>query len=456
MNQATLVALERRATLSLAGIFSLRMLGIFMILPMFSLYAHDLKGATPSLVGIAMGIYGLTQAGLQIPFGMLSDKYGRKQIITIGLLLFILGSVVAALADSITGVIIGRALQGAGAIGSTTFALVADLTREEQRTKAMAIIGMVIGISFSIAMVLGPILNNWIHVDGIFWCTAALALVAIFILHGVVPTPRVTSFHRDTQPVPELFSTILRTPELLRLNFGIFILHAILTACFVALPIALEDVAELHRQEQWTLYLPVLFFSFLTMLPLIIIAEKKRKIKQVFLFAISCLLVSQFFLWGFHHNLWSIALCLFVFFTGFNILEASLPSLISKFAPTKSKGTAMGVYSTSQFLGIFVGGTLGGWLYGQQHLSVVFIFCAIMAGVWLMVAARMQQPRYLGTHLLNVGKIDSEQAKELRTKLLNIIGVAEADVITDDGIAYLKVDNSILNKDALTEFSKSS
>ncbi len=444
---------ERRAAFSLAGIFSFRMLGLFMILPVFSLYAHQLNGATATLIGLALGIYGLTQALLQIPFGMLSDKIGRKPIIITGLLLFACGSVIAATAHSITGVILGRALQGAGAVGSTIIALLADLTREEHRTKAMAIIGMVIGMSFTIAMVLGPILNGIIGVSGIFWLTAVLAILGVLIVAKVVPNPAHIIFHRDAEPEIAQFGKVLSQPELLRLDLGIFSLHAILTACFIAIPIILQNTVGLPEEKQWYLYLPVLILAFFAMVPFIIAAEKKRKMRPIFLSAITAVGLSQLGLWFFHDSLLSVALLLFIFFTAFTLLEASLPSLISKVAPSGSKGTAMGVYSSSQFLGIFVGGTLGGWCYGHHHVMSVFLLCAVIAGIWLFTASFMKRPPHLGTLLLKVGQVSEEKAQQLTAQLLQIAGVAEAAIMTDDGIAYLKVDNKIIDKKQLEIFA---
>ncbi len=261
---------ERRAALSLASIFALRMLGLFMIYPVFSVYAEHLRGVTPTTIGLALGAYGLTQALLQIPFGMLSDRVGRKPIIATGLLIFAIGSVVAALSGSIYGVILGRILQGGGAVGSTILAMTADLTREEHRTKAMALVGMTIGLSFAVALVLGPVLTTWIGVPGIFWLTSVLALGGIGVLYLSVPQPARQRLHRDTEAVPALFKRVLTDGQLLRLDFGIMALHGILTASFVALPLALRDAAGLDTQHQWYLYLPVLVVAVVAMVPFII------------------------------------------------------------------------------------------------------------------------------------------------------------------------------------------
>lgn len=444
---------EKRAAISLAGIFSLRMLGLFMILPVFSLYAQHLEGVTPTRVGLAIGAYGLTQAIFQIPFGMLSDRFGRKIMIAIGLLIFALGSAVAAMSTSIDGVIVGRALQGAGAIAAVVMALAADLSREEHRTKIMAVLGISIGVSFAVALVMGPILDGWIGVPGIFWLTAALALGGIVIVYGVVPRPVSSYPHRDAEPVPALFKRVLADSQLLRLNFGIMALHMMLTASFVALPLALRDEAGLPSPQHWYVYLPVLVLSVAAMVPFIIIAERQRRMKQVFLGAIVALGLSEFGLAWFHGELIGIVLMLFVFYTAFNLLEANLPSLISKMAPPESKGTAMGVYSSSQFLGAFLGGISGGWLYGAYGFRGVFLFCAIVAAVWFLVAMSMKSPRYLSSYLLKVGRVNEEEARELSARLTLVRGVAEAMVVAEEGVAYLKVDQKALDEQALRVFS---
>ncbi len=443
---------ERRATFSLAGIYALRMLGLFLILPVFSLYAQDhLSGATPTLIGLAIGAYGLSQAILQIPFGMLSDRFGRRPIIIIGLVIFAVGSVVAALSDSITGVIIGRAIQGAGAIAAAVMALAADLTREEQRTKAMATIGTTIGLSFAFALIAGPILNVWIGVPGIFWLTAVLALSGIAVLQIGVPKSVHPRFHRDTEPLPGRFKEVLADAQLMRLNGGIMALHMILIASFVALPLALKD-AGLASAQHWYIYLPVLLLGIIAMVPFILLGEKRHLLKQVFLGAIIVLGLAELGLMWAHDSLVVIGFALFLFFTAFNVLEASLPSLISKAAPPASKGTALGIYSTGQFLGAFIGGASGGWLYGNYGPSGVFAFCAVVASVWALWAFSMPSPRYLHDRTLNVGMISPVQAQLLSSRLMEVPGVVQAVVIVEEGMAYLKVDNKVLDEKTLGEF----
>lgn len=382
---------ERQAAFWLAGVFSLRMLGLFMILPVFALYAEQLEGNTPLLAGLAIGAYGFSQALLQIPFGMLSDRYGRKPMIYIGLLIFALGSVVAALATSIAGVILGRILQGGGAVSAAVMALAADLSREEHRLKIMASIGVTIGISFAAAMIIGPVLNSWIGVPGIFWLTAVLALLGIVVVRFRVPDPVKECVHSDAEPVPSQFGRVLRDQQLLGLNFGIFILHLLLTATFTAIPLTLRN-AGLASAQHWQVYLLALTLSMLFMVPAIIFAERARRVRAMFISAIALLVLVEIGL-AFHvGSVFAITALLLGFFTAFNLLEALLPSLIAKFAPAAAKGTAMGVYSSSQFLGAFSGGVLGGMLNGMFGGSGVFIGAALIAVLWLLVAVNMREP----------------------------------------------------------------
>jgi predicted MFS family arabinose efflux permease len=446
---------ERRASVALASIFALRMLGLFMIFPIFSLDAHLYSGNTAMLTGLAIGIYGLTQALFQIPFGRLSDRIGRKKVIVGGLLIFAAGSAVAASADSIWGVIIGRALQGSGAIAAAVLALTADLTREEQRTKAMAIVGISIGMAFALAMVAGPAIKPMLGLPGLFWLTGALAILAIGILLYWVPTPERVRFHRDAEAVPAQFSRILRDPQLLRLDVGILILHLMMTATFVVLPLVLRDYAGFATDSHWQVYLLVLGVALVLMAPLVMYADRRNRIKQVFIASVLLLFLSQIGLYAFLDVGWLVVLSMIAYFTGFTVLEASLPALVSRLAPSDLKGTALGVYSTAQYLGAFLGGVAGGWLYGNFGILSVFAVGAGLCVLWLFVCAGMRNPLPLSTHLLNLGEISEQMSDDLTARLLSIAGVAEAVVVADDGIAYLKVDRKRLDWEALRAFSAS-
>jgi predicted MFS family arabinose efflux permease len=379
-------ALERRATAGLASIFAMRMMGLALILPVFAIYAEGLAGHTPFLVGLALGVYGLTQAVLQIPFGLASDRFGRKPVIAFGMLLFLIGSVVAATATTIEMTIVGRALQGAGAVAAAVIALLADLTRDEQRTKAMALVGMSIGGSFILALFIGPMLYDVISVPGIFWVTAVLAGIGIVLLFVLIPSPE-----RNLPQAPPLSQLLdaLRHRQLLRLDIGIFVLHAVMTAIFVVVPLLLVRQAGIAGDKHWQVYLPVLLLSVFIMVPLLVTAERKKQFRLVFAIAITLLVVSQAVIYWNQHSVWGISVGLLLFFGAFNAVEALMPSLVSRIAPKDGKGAAVGVFSSSEFMGAFVGGAVGGALFGQYGAGGVFLFSAILLGAWFLVALGM-------------------------------------------------------------------
>jgi predicted MFS family arabinose efflux permease len=386
---------ELRASLALAGLAGLRMLGMFIILPIFGLYAEQLRGgASHTLIGFALGAYGLTQALLQIPFGGLSDRWGRKRTIYLGLALFALGSFVASAATDIYAMILGRVLQGAGAISSVVIALAADLTRDEQRTKAMAIIGVTIGATFSLSLVAGPVLGRVLGVSGVFVMTGVLALAALGVVRWVVPDPA-PARARPSASEEEQLLRLLRNADLARLNWGIFVLHGVLMALFVVLPFALRD-AGLPAATHWQIYLPVMAAALLLMLPALLISERRGKQKPAFLAAVCVLFATQLALSAVLESVLGIAAALVVFFAAFNLLEASLPSLVTKLAPKGAKGTATGLYSSAQFLGTFAGAAAGGVVSQYFGTPAVFALCGLLTLSWLLVAWPMSAPAAVG------------------------------------------------------------
>lgn len=432
--------LEIRATAGLAGVYGLRMFGLFIILPVFAFYAEFLPGGNNyTLIGIALGAYGLTQAILQIPMGWLSDRIGRKPVIYIGLILFAIGSFIAAIAVDIYWVIFGRIIQGAGAISAAVMALAADLTREEHRTKAMATIGMTIGTVFALSLIAAPALNQVIGVPGIFTMTGVLALLAMLVVYKFIPNPSISRFHSDTEASAADFRNVLRNKQLLRLNYGIFALHAVLMALWLVVPLSLRN-AGLDANDHWQMYLPVLLLSMILIVPAIIYGEKKAKLKSVFSGAVALLLIGQGLLAITFDSIWGTAIALLVFFTAFNLLEASLPSLISKIAPVGAKGTAIGIYSSTQFIGAFLGASAGGYLFENYGGYALYTFCGLLVLIWLVLAVTMQAPAAVRSRMFQVQKMDDSAAKHLSQKLAALPGVNEALVLVNERVAYLKVD----------------
>lgn len=448
-----MLALERRAAAGLAAIFSTRMLGLFMVLPVLALYAHDLPGATPLLVGLAIGAYGLTQALFQIPLGLLSDRIGRKPVIYGGLVLFLVGSLVAALADSIQWVIIGRALQGSGAIAAAIIALTADLTRDEVRTKGMAAIGISVALSFAAALVLGPPLTGLIGISGLFWLTALLALGGMLLLAAVVPDPEQSKVHRDAQPVLDQLAGVVRDPTLIRLDLAIFMLHLTMVSLFVVLPLSLRE-AGLPVTEHWMLYLPAVLVAILAMVPFIVLAERGGRVRSVLIGSVAVLALSMLGFYLFNQTLWLVGVLLAVVFTIFNLLEAVLPSLVSKAAPAGTKGTAMGVFSSSQFVGAFLGGLLGGLAHEQFGGEAVYLVGMLTALLWLRLVWTLPIPENLSRHVIALGTSGATlDVSSLERRLLEIPGVKEAVIALDEGVAYLKVDSRQTDWARLQTFS---
>ncbi|WP_111498284.1 MFS transporter [Marinobacter bohaiensis] len=446
-------SLEKRSIAALASVYAMRMLGLFMVLPVFMLLGDKLEAATPALLGLAIGAYGLSQALLQIPFGMLSDRLGRKRLIYIGLFLFAAGSFIAGAADSVYGVIIGRALQGGGAIASVLMALLSDLTREEHRTKAMALVGLSIGMAFSASLFLGPLLGSAIGLSGIFFVTGALALVGMVLVFGVVPNPAGHATHLDAQPAREKLRQVLTDGRLLRLDFGIAALHLVLTAAFLVIPVLLRDKVGLPAEHHWWVYLSVMAVAFFSMVPFIIIGEKRRMMKPVLCGAIAILALATMALAEFPHTLAVMWICLFFFFMAFNLLEACLPSLISKESPAAAKGTAMGVYSTSQFFGAFLGGTIGGSLLESVGPNGVFGMMVAVLVVWLGLAITMKRPSHTSSFVVQLVDVQGRGIAAVDQALRGVPGVEDVVILTDAETAYLKVDHKRFDAANLGQFA---
>jgi len=458
MSVSGLNRIEKKAAFSLASVFGVRMLGLFMILPVFAIYGEQLAGYSPLWLGLAIGAYGLTQALLQIPMGILSDKYGRKPVILAGLVVFLIGSIVAALSTTIYGVVIGRAIQGMGAIASAILALAADLSREEQRPKVMATIGMFIGLSFTFAMILGPIVADAFGLSGLFWFTGFLTIVAMLMIQFMVPYSVNKAPRGDSVALPKQISTLIRHPQLSRLNWGVFILHMALTACFVTLP--KQFVASgLALENHWQIYLPTLLGSFFLMVPFMIFAMKKQQEKPMFSSAVALLTFALFLLWFLPSGFWSLILSVILFFTAFNYLEATMPSILSRLAPAGVKGSVMGIYSSSQFLGAFAGGIIGGFIASRYGEQSIFLVMALASLIWLVLSFGMQKLKKSKSFSFITNIHTEERAEEVSELLINMPGIIEATLVHDDAgardvekshaVAYLKVDDKVVDLSAV-------
>lgn len=431
---------EWRASTTLSGVYALRMLGMFLVLPVLAMYAASLPGAEDNkmLVGLAMGIYGLTQALLQLPLGIASDKFGRKKTIYAGLVVFAAGSFLAAAADTLPLLVAARAIQGAGAVSAAVTALLADLTRDGVRTRAMAMIGLSIGLTFSVSLVVAPMIADVVGVRGLFLLTGILTVASIGVVAFMTPDPEFSKLHEDTQAQPARIGEVLKNRQLLNLDFGIFALHAAQMALFTALPFAMTQLG-LEKIQHWKVYLPSTVAGLVVMVPLIIIGETRNRLKQVFILGIVCIAAAQIGLLSGMHSIWLITVYLIVYFIGFNILEASLPSMVSKIAPSDLKGTAMGVYNTMQSVGLFAGGAAGGLLFQKYGFVGVFAFCSTLMLLWLVLAVLSPAPKPVKNLSYPVGSVWQGNQEGLYRALLGLEGVEDISFSFDRQTVYIKV-----------------
>ncbi len=447
MSDTALNSLEKRAAFSLASVFGLRMLGLFMLMPVFAIYGQELEGFSPIWIGLAIGAYGLTQALLQIPMGILSDRFGRRPVIVGGLILFAIGSVIAATADDVVMVTVGRAIQGMGAIASAVLALAADVSRDEQRPKVMAVIGMCIGISFALALVAGPLIAQSFGLAGLFWITAGLAVLGIGIVTTLVPTTVNKAPKGDTIAAPQLIKSLIRHPQLLRLDIGVMLLHMVMTGVFISLPNMLVS-GGIALENHWHVYLPVLGGSFVLMVPFLIIGAKKNLEKQFFVSAVLALGLALAGLYIAGEQLALVVTFLTLFFVAFNFLEASLPALVARICPAGQKGSAMGIFSSSQFMGAFLGGAVGGLIADIAGGQMVFAAAAVISLLWAAVASGMKVPQRSKLVTLATPVKSETDADELAEKFVTIQGVIEATVVFEENRTYLKVEANTFNLDS--------
>ncbi len=446
---ATFTPLEQRAAVSLCLVYAARMMGLFLLLPVMSVLGQDLQGATPLLIGLALGIYGLCQAVLQIPFGLLSDRYGRKRVIYFGLALMVIGSLIAAAADSIGQVIVGRALQGAGAISAAIMALAADLSRDHQRTKMMAIIGASIGLSFILSIMIGPLLMSGVGLKGIFLIIAVGGIGSGLLVKFVVPDPVSSTRNLDFSASGKQLKMVFANRALQRLDISILILHLVITATFVCVPLGLIN-REFAASSHWQIYLASCVLSLVILVPLIGFSEKS--VRWTFVIAIAGLGVSELLVGFSGSQWWTVVVSLGLFFGFVNVLEAMLPTLVSRVAPVGARGSAMGVYSSSQFIGAFLGGVLGGWMVGHVGLLYAHVILGGLCLCWLATTAKMQEPQRLSSYQIKLGSMNLSAA-EIESRIAEVAGVAEVSVVEEDRVAYLKVRRRELDEAALLKIA---
>ncbi|VFP87465.1 Inner membrane transport protein YajR [Candidatus Erwinia haradaeae] len=439
--------LEKYASWGLGTVFSLRMLGLFMALPILTTYGGNLNGATETLTGLAIGIYGITQAFFQIPFGVLSDRFGRKPLIISGLSIFMIGSIIAAMTESIWGVILGRALQGVGAIAGTILALLSDLMSEENYTKAITFLGISFGITFSLAIVLGPIITQALGLQELFWIIAVLTMISIIITLIIVPSTSKHTLNRESSLVTSSIRHVIGNSHLMKLNLSVFFLHVLLMSSFIGVPKHFIMVG-LSAGEHWKIYLCTMSIALALAAPLLIYAEKKRQMKKVFVLAIGCILGAETVFWMIDYPIWTLITSLEIFFVSFNLIEAILPSFISKQSPVGYKGTAMGVYTTSQCIGVATGGFVGGWILDYMGSSTVFLFNMLVALSWFVLSLNLREPRYLSTLRFHLEDCIQDPI-QLQNFLKQQDGIFDAWILPHEKSAYVKIDSKMTNRDEI-------
>ncbi len=439
---------ELGAAFAIGCLYLVRMLGLFMVLPVLPLAVEEIPAATPLLIGLAIGVYGLSQAVLQIPLGFLSDRFGRKPVIAAGLILFVTGSFVAGAADDVYTLILGRFLQGCGAIASTLLALMSDLTRVNQRSKSMAIIGIAIASSFGLSLVLGPLIAGSFGLSGIFYLTGALGLFGIVLLLVSIPTPTVMTNNLDSSVQLDTLAAALRNASLWRLNISIFCLHLLLVSGFSIFPLLFEAAGVTKTNEQGLYYLAALVLSFVLMIPLMLLSDRMTDSRPMVL-AMVGLCFAAFLLLSLLPGYYAILAGVTLFFMGFNLLEVVLPAQVSKLSPAGSRGTSMGVYTSSQFLGIFAGGLVSGWILMRYDISALLMVNMVITAAWFLVCLTFPRLGAIGNRTIQLSNLDSESALERVAALLSVDGVIDAVVLGSEQVAYLKVDEQRIDDEQL-------
>ena len=430
---------ELRTSIAGGLLYLIRMMGLFMVIPVLPLAGDEFKLSTTLLIGFAIGIHGLTQGLFQIPFGMLSDRVGRKKIIAVGLVLFTVGSSVAALAEDVYWLIIGRALQGCGAIASTLLALVSDLTRLEQRTKSMALIGAAIASSFGLALLIGPILFNLYGAKSIFVFSAVSGLIGLWILFTIIPSPLIHSQNLDLKFQLMDAKRAVSSFSLWRLNISTFILHYLLISGFCAFPLLFDSTNQIQRDHHSYYYLLLLLASLISISPLIYFSDRISNTKIVILAMIgmcilSCFLLSQ------TQSFYSVLFGVGLFFSAFNLLETMLPSEVGRIAPAGLRGTFIGFFMTSQFLGFFFGGIIGGWVLMHSDISSLMLGNMLVGLAWFILILGTPGSKNLGSRVIQLDGFSEKPAKEVLKELLSVRGVKDVVLIEEEQVAYLKVD----------------